>query len=168
MDCYLHRIKLSKNINRICIFLLFFCYGNLVYANIDSIIDFDVGEEVEDVNESSVFDKIKDTALESKNVFDLLENCDSKNAKFIIINKITAKSKLLSIPINKQSQFGNILITPYKCTKKYSSHFLDNLALIDITNIDKKLLFQGWISSSNIVVSVFIHPVYNVFLLSCD
>lgn len=116
---------------------------------------------------------LNDTANE---VFNLLEDMTSKTiehrrAKIIALNKITAKSQEMILNIGEAKYFGNIEIKLQKCLKIPNPYKPDNKILLTITenktDEDPALIFQGWMMSSNISISTFEHPVYEIFAKDC-
>lgn len=108
-------------------------------------------------------------APEEKDEVSTFESLDS--AKIIALNKITAKSKELTLKIGQPQYFGNIEIIVHKCLKKLDPYNPDNDILLTVVerNIDEEAstVFQGWILSSSIAVSTFEHPVYEIFAKNC-
>lgn len=97
---------------------------------------------------------------------------ESRNqAKLIALNKITAKSKELTLKIGQPQYFGNIEITVHKCLKKLDLYAPDNNILLTVVekNVDEEAttVFQGWMLSSSIAVSTFEHPVYEILAKDC-
>ena len=136
---------------------------------------FSTGEEVElnqSNNESSISDNLNsnftnDAGANNKQV--QFKNCNV--AKVIALNKITAKSKEISLKIGESQYFGNIEIKIHKCLKSLDQYFPNNNILLTVTeqkiDDDQMVLFQGWLMSSSISVSTFEHPVYEIFAKDC-
>jgi hypothetical protein len=91
--------------------------------------------------------------------------------KIIALNKVTAKSKELSLKLNEPQYFGNIQIELHKCLKNPDPYNEDNYMLLTITEhkIDDDLIviFQGWLISSSLSISTFEHPIYEIFAKNC-
>ena len=74
-----------------------------------------------DVNEGEENEVENFKAKSGYNVFDVIPEIASNRgdfyntAKIVALNKITAKSKEFSIPVNKSVYFGNIMISVQKC-----------------------------------------------------
>ncbi len=124
----------------------------------------------------------------ANSVFDLLENQTPKGkdlqqqeptqelvayktAKLIALNKITAKSQELTLKIGEAKYFGNVEIKVHKCLKKPDPYKPNNMILLSVTenkiDEDQLLVFQGWMMSSDIPLSTFEHPVYEIFARDC-
>lgn len=93
------------------------------------------------------------------------------SAKIIAINKITAQSKEIILKLGEPKYFGNIEIKIFKCYKDTNPYNPDSKILLAITEerVDEEptIIFQGWMMSSNISISTFEHPVYEIFAKDC-
>ena len=89
-----------------------------------------------------------------------------------ILDKVSSKTSLLSLNIKQEKTFENLIIKVMKCK---NSEFDDNpeitayLQVQDITlkNNDKVFIFNGWTFSSSPSISLFDHPVYDIWLIKC-
>lgn len=94
-----------------------------------------------------------------------------KNAKIIILNKITAKSEAVEFKLGAAKSFGNISIEVHKCAKNTDPLKSSNLILITVfdnkIDNDKLLVFHGWMDSLNLSISTLEHPVYEVIPMDC-
>ena len=94
-----------------------------------------------------------------------------KNAKIIILNKITAKSEAVEFKLGGAKSFGNISIEVQKKKKNTDPLKSSNLILITVfdnkIDNDKLLVFHGWMDSSNLSISTLEHPVYEVIPMDC-
>ena len=89
-----------------------------------------------------------------------------------ILDKVSSKTSQLSLNIGQETKFGNLIIKILKCK---NSEFDDNpevtayMQVQDITlkNNDKVFVFNGWTFSSSPSISLFDHPVYDIWLIKC-
>ena len=89
-----------------------------------------------------------------------------------ILDKISSKTSQLSLKMGEEKNFENLIIKILKCQ---NSEFDDNpeitayMQVQDITlkNNDKVFVFNGWTFSSSPSVSLFDHPVYDIWLIKC-
>ena len=89
-----------------------------------------------------------------------------------ILDKISSKTSQLSLKMGEEKNFENLVIKILKCK---NSEFDDNpeitayMQVLDITlkNNDKVFVFNGWTFSSSPSVSLFDHPVYDIWLIKC-
>ena len=108
-------------------------------------------------------------------VVNFSENLESFEGNFIevkILDKVSSKSNVLKIKIGEEKKFKNLLIKSLKCK---NSEFDDNpeitayLQVKDLTNKnnDEVFVFNGWTFSSSPSISLFDHPVYDIWLIKC-
>tara|TARA_B100001540_G_scaffold259450_1_gene237791 strand:+ start:363 stop:761 length:399 start_codon:yes stop_codon:yes gene_type:complete len=89
-----------------------------------------------------------------------------------ILDKVSSKTSQLSLKIDNEFKFENLIIRVKKCK---NSEFDDNpevtayMQVQDITlkNNDKVFIFNGWTFSSSPSISLFDHPVYDIWLIKC-
>ena len=102
-------------------------------------------------------------------------NCFANEINFVeikILDKISSKTSQLSLKVGEENNFENLIIKILKCK---NSEFDDNpeitayMQVQDITlkNNDKVFVFNGWTFSSSPSVSLFDHPVYDIWLIKC-
>ena len=89
-----------------------------------------------------------------------------------ILDKVSSKTSQLSLNIKEEKKFENLIIKILKCK---NSEFDDNpevtayMQVKDLTikNNDKVFVFNGWTFSSSPSISLFDHPVYDIWLIKC-
>jgi len=89
-----------------------------------------------------------------------------------ILDKVSSKTSELSLNIEKETKFENLIIKVLKCK---NSEFDDNpevtayMQVQDVTlkNNDQVFVFNGWTFSSSPSISLFDHPVYDIWLIKC-
>ncbi len=100
-------------------------------------------------------------------------NADDINTVEIkILDKVSSKTSQLKLKIEEEKKFENLIIKVLKCK---NSEFDDNpevtayMQVQDITlnNNDKVFVFNGWTFSSSPSISLFDHPVYDIWLIKC-
>ncbi len=96
----------------------------------------------------------------------------TKKAKIQILNKITAKSQYLEVPVNSQITFGTMKIKILKCLKSSPYELSENKILLEILEKkngqeDYSTIFNGWMFSSSPAISSLEHAVYDVTAISC-
>ena len=99
----------------------------------------------------------------------------ANNINFVeikILDKVSSKTSQLSLNIEQETKFENLIIKILKCK---NSEFDDNpeitayMQVQDITlkNNDKVFVFNGWTFSSSPSITLFDHPVYDIWLIKC-
>ena len=97
---------------------------------------------------------------------------DLRFVEIKILDKVSSKTSQLSLNIGQETKFENLIIKILKCK---NSEFDDNpevtayMQVQDITlkNNDKVFVFNGWTFLSSPSVSLFDHPVYDIWLIKC-
>ncbi len=89
-----------------------------------------------------------------------------------ILDKISSKTSQLNLKIQNEKKFENLIIKVLKCK---NSEFDDDpeitayMQVQDVTfkNNDQVFVFNGWTFSSSPSLSLFDHPVYDIWLTRC-
>ncbi len=89
-----------------------------------------------------------------------------------ILDKISSKTSQLSLNIEQETKFENLIIKILKCK---NSEFDDNpeitayIQVKDLSNKNKDdvFVFNGWMFSSSPSIAPFDHPVYDIWLVKC-
>jgi len=97
---------------------------------------------------------------------------DLRFVEIKILDKVSSKTSQLSLNIEEETKFENLIIKILKCK---NSEFDDSpeitayLQVQDITlkNNDKVFVFNGWTFSSSPSISLFDHPIYDIWLIKC-
>ena len=95
-----------------------------------------------------------------------------KFAELNILDKVSSKTSKIKVEIGEELIFQNLVINILKC---HNSKFDDDpevtayMQVQDITlkNNDKVFVFNGWTFSSSPSISLFDHPVYDIWLIKC-
>ena len=97
---------------------------------------------------------------------------DLRFVEIKILDKVSSKTSQLSLNIEQETKFENLIIKILKCK---NSEFDNNpevtayMQVQDVTlkNNDKVFVFNGWTFSSSPSISLFDHPVYDIWLIKC-
>ena len=124
-------------------------------------------EEVNEENNEAIENQI------IKNKQDLLSNDSSSHAKFIGLDKITAKTSEITINLGETKKFGPLEIKVIKCGKVISENSNDSVAYLQVKDIsknknDKVFIFNGWTFSSDPTITPFDHAIYDLQLVNCN
>ena len=98
---------------------------------------------------------------------------DLRFVEIKILDKVSSKTSQLSLNIEQETKFENLIIKILKCK---NSEFDDNpevtayMQVQDITlkNNDKVFVFNGWTFSSSPSLRPIDHPVYDLWLVGCE
>ena len=90
-----------------------------------------------------------------------------------ILDKVSSKNTILKLNLGEEKKFQNLLIKVLKCE---NSKFDDDPEItayiqvkdINISDNEKVFIFNGWTFSSSPTLNPFDHPVYDLWLSSCN
>ena len=125
-------------------------------------------EEIEDLSEEITSNEVikdkKKTLSENK----------LSSAKFIGLDKITAKTSEIIVNLGEIKRFGPLEIKVLKCGKVDSNNRnKDSVAYLQVKDLsinrnEKVFIFNGWTFSSDPTIAPFDHAIYDLQLLECN
>ena len=168
---------------KVYIFLFVF-----LFAKISSVLAVDRIESVPLVNLeelSPTFEEGKDEleSIEDQNsnlnyVEDSeKENNITKNEKIYInitaLDKITAKTSAIRLAIGEKKFFGPLEIKALKCQLSENNDSTDTVAYLQVKDLSSKdnnqvFLFNGWTFASSPTLQSIDHPLYDLWIISCE
>ena len=126
-------------------------------------------------------DELEKPDEESSNLKNINEELDegkiSDNNKVFInitaLDKITAKTSLIKLAVGEKKFFGPLEIKALKCQLSESSENAEAVAYLQVKDISTKdnnqvFLFNGWTFASSPTLESIDHPVYDLWITSCD
>jgi len=124
-------------------------------------------EEVEDVNNDTTSNEL---ILDKKKIS---PKNNLPSAKFIGLDKITAKTTEISINIGETKKFGPLEIKVLKCGKVNSENLNSTVAYLQVKDLtenenEKVFIFNGWTFSSDPTIAPFDHAIYDLQLINCS
>ena len=95
------------------------------------------------------------------------------SAKFIGLDKITAKTSEITINLGETKKFGPLEIKLLKCGKIKTENMMDNVAYMQVKDVsenenEKIFIFNGWTFSSDPSLAPFDHAIYDLQLVNCN
>ena len=86
---------------------------------------------------------------------------------------ITAKTSSIRIAIGDKKFFGPLEIKGLKCQLIEDKNSSDTIAYVQVKDLSKKdndrvFLFNGWIFASNRTFQSIDHPIYDLWITSCE
>ena len=123
-------------------------------------------EKIEDKN--ITLNNSDNISSESKSVKD-----DKIYINLTALDKITAKTSSIRLAIGDKKFFGSLEIRAFKCQHSESSDTPDTVAYIQVKDLSAKdnnqvFLFNGWTFASSPTLQSIDHPVYDLWITSCD
>ncbi len=125
----------------------------------------------EEIEEEVKIDQNKKYPLKKKDIKKSKNTTPSVN--IMGLDKITAKTTRINIKLGEKKKFGFLEIKAIKCGKINSINEPGEAAYIQIKDLsdnqeDKVFVFNGWTFSSSPSLKPVDHPVYDLWLVSCD
>ena len=134
---------------------------------------------------SPTFEEDKDELeeMEKKNVN--LSNTDNtqkksnikKNDKIYInlkaLDKITAKTSAIRLAVGEKFFFGSLEIKALKCQLSENNDSTDTVAYLQVKDLSTQdnnqvFLFNGWTFASSPTLQSIDHPIYDLWITSCE
>ena len=91
------------------------------------------------------------------------------------LDKITAKTSTIRLEVGEKKYFGSLEIKALKCesSENNDSNSIDTVAYLQVKDLSTKdnnqvFLFNGWTFASNPTLKSIDHPVYDLWITSCD
>ena len=128
--------------------------------------DKDQLEDMEDKN---------NTLDKKENVSDV--STSNKSDKIYVnltaLDKITAKTSSFKLAIGEKKFFGALEIKAFKCQISEGNDTSDTVAYIQVKDLSVKdnnqvFLFNGWTFASSPTLKSIDHPVYDLWITSCE
>ena len=124
-------------------------------------------EEVEDLSNDTISNEV------IKDKKKILPKNNLSSAKFIGLDKITAKTSEIVINLGEIKKFGPLEIKVLKCGKVISENKDDSVAYLQVKDVsenenEKVFIFNGWTFSSDPTIAPFDHAIYDLQLVKCN
>jgi len=130
----------------------------------------------EDKDELEKTEEDKNIILNSET--DNLDSSKSEKTDIVYINlkaldKITAKTSSIRMAVGDKKFFGPLEIKALKCQISEGTDTTDTVAYIQVKDLSAKdnnqvFLFNGWSFVSSPTLQSIDHPVYDLWITSCD
>ena len=169
-------------------FNFFFLYLFLISTNAFFVLAEDKIEVVplinlEELSPTFEEDKTELEKIEDKNItlnksFNISSEPKSLKDDKVYINltaldKITAKTSSIRLAVGDKKFFGSLEIQALKCQLSEGSDTSDAVAYIQVKDLSAKdnnqvFLFNGWTFASSPTLQSIDHPIYDLWITSCD
>ncbi len=168
----LKNMKLGNFRNNLLIFFLFFITPLVAEDKILSSPLINLNElkpSFEQIEEGEINEINKKTIQNKKKI----EGNKKFSAKFIGLDKITAKTSEIIISLGQTKKFGPLEIKLLQCGKIKLENMIDNVAYMQVKDIsenenEKVFIFNGWTFSSDPALAPFDHAIYDLQLVNCN
>ena len=167
------------NFNFFICFILIIFFSTFSFA--EDIIKSVPLVNLEELSPTFEEDKFELEKIENENISQEKKVIDSSqstaNDKVYInlttLDKITAKTSSIRLTLGEKKLFGPLEIKVLKCVLTENNNFIDTAAYLqvkDLSNNDNNqvFLFNGWTFTSSPTLQSIDHPVYDLWITSCD
>ena len=167
-------MKLGNSI--IIIFLSIFFFSSFPLYAQDKIISSPL-INLDEIKPS--FEEVESTTIEnSSNELIQLKKKNLKInnksiARFIGLDKITAKTSEIVVKLGEAKKFGPLEIKVLKCGKIDTKSIKNDVAYLQVKDLlenqdEKVFIFNGWTFSSDPSITPFDHAIYDLQLINCN
>ena len=168
---------------KVCIILLVSFFTNISFVfsadKIESVPLINLEELAptfeEDKDELEKIEKSNTVLNENE---DISANSLTKKSSKIYINlkaldKITAKTSSIRMAVGEKKFFGPLEIKALKCQLSENNDVTDSVAYLQVKDLSIKdnnqvFLFNGWTFASSPTLQSIDHPVYDLWITSCE
>ena len=167
---------------------IFIFLSSLFFANTLPISAADKIESVPLINleelsptfeeDKDELEKIEEKDTNQINEGEVLKETENSKTDKVYINltaldKITAKTSSIRLAIGDKNFFGPLEIIALKCQLSEGKDIQDTVAYIQVKDLSTKdnnqvFLFNGWTFASSPTLRTIDHPVYDLWITSCD
>ena len=170
-------MSLGKNKFLILIFLSIFLFSKLnseeKISSVPLINLEDLKPSYEEIENEDEEKNLNQSSILLKKKEKITPTSDKASINILGLDKITAKTTELNIKLGETKKFGLLEIKAIRCGKLKSKKQPGEAAYIQIkdlsdNNNEKVFVFNGWTFSSSKSLKPIDHPVYDVWLISCD
>ena len=162
-------------------FIFLFFYSNNIIAEdkIETIPLVNLEELLPTFEEDKdELEKIEEKDTNQINEGEVLKETENSKTDKVYINltaldKITAKTSSIRLAIGDKNFFGPLEIIALKCQLSEGKDIQDTVAYIQVKDLSTKdnnqvFLFNGWTFASSPTLRTIDHPVYDLWITSCD
>ena len=100
------------------------------------------------------------------------ERLENQIAVFAALDKVTARISKLPVPLNETHQFGSLKVTPRVCYSRPPDEQPKTTTFVEVEEVmldgQQKRLFSGWMFADSPGLNAVEHPVFDVWLTSCE
>ena len=126
-------------------------------------------DELEKIKEKKILlnkkEKISDSLKPLKN--------DKIYVNLKALDKITAKTSAIRLAVGEKKFFGSLEIKALKCQLSVGENATDTVAYLQVKDLsakdnDQVFLFNGWTFKSSPTLQSIDHPIYDLWITSCE
>ena len=169
-------------------FKIFIFIFALPFLNTQSIFSADKIESVPLINledlsptfeeDKNELEQIDEKSTNLNNNEDIFEETKTQKNETVYINltaldKITAKTTSIRLGVGEKKFFGPLEIKALKCQLSENKDSIDTVAYLQVKDLNAKdnnqvFLFNGWTFASSPTLQSIDHPIYDLWITSCE
>ena len=158
-------------------FLFFFNFFTFLHSEdkiktipLVNLENLEASFENEESENQNILEK-ENLSLKEKKIKETENN--SIRINLVALDKITAKTSDINLSIGETKKFGLLEIKALKCGNVKSQSEKEQAAYIQVKDLSNNLtnqvfVFNGWTFSSSTTLNPLDHPVYDLWLVSCE
>ena len=158
-------------------FIFFINFFSLLYAEekiitvpLINLENLEASFEEEDTKEKNISDE-ENLSLKEKKIKKVKSKSTSVN--MVALDKITAKTSNINLSLGETKKFGLLEIKALRCGNIKSQSEQGQAAYIQVKDLSDNLnnqvfVFNGWTFSSSTTLNPLDHPIYDLWLVSCE
>jgi hypothetical protein len=163
-------ISLLFTLSFLSLLTLSYAEEKIITVPLVNLENLEASFESEDPEEQNVLNKENLILKEKKN-----KKMNSKltRVNIVALDKITAKTSDINLFLGETKKFGLLEIKALKCGNVESQSDQGQAAYIQVKDLSNNLnnqifVFNGWTFSSSTTLNPLDHPVYDLWLVSCE
>ena len=158
-------------------FLIFFNFLSFAHAEdkiktmpLVNLENLEASFENEESENQNILEK-ENLSLKEKKIKETKSN--SIRVNIVALDKITAKTSNINLSLGETKKFGLLEIKALKCGNVKSQSKKEQAAYIQVKDLSDNLsnqvfVFNGWTFSASTTLNPLDHPVYDLWLVSCE
>ena len=166
----LGKISLLFTLSFLNLLTLSYAEEKIITVPLVNLENLEASFESEDPEEQNILNKENLILKEKKNK---KMNSKSTRVNIVALDKITAKTSDINLFLGETKKFGLLEIKALKCGNVESQSDQGQAAYIQVKDLSNNLnnqifVFNGWTFSSSTTLNPLDHPVYDLWLVSCE
>ena len=150
--------------------ILLFAEDKITTVPLINLENLEASFEIEDLEEQNTSGNKNLILKEKKN-----KKAEDKSTRvnIVALDKITAKTSDINLLLGETKKFGLLEIKALKCGNVKSQTEKEQAAYIQVKDLSDNLtnqvfVFNGWTFSSSTTLNPIDHPIYDLWLVSCE
>lgn len=100
------------------------------------------------------------------------DRIENQIAVFSALDKVTARTSKIEVPLNSTVQFGALKVTPRVCYSRPPEEQPKTTSFVEVQEVqldgEERRIFSGWMFAESPGLNAVEHPVFDVWLTECQ